>query len=89
MEKSRDMFEYDELTIKATIILDKYNFKEDIEHCKQVDILDPYDIREFLETKYPGEISDALDNLSIYDFMDYLKTRYNVRWYELINYRMY
>ena len=59
MEKGRDMFEYDEVTTKAIIILDKYNFKEDIEYCKQVDMLDPYDIREFLETKYPGEISDA------------------------------
>ena len=83
------MFEYDELASKAAAILDKCDFNEDIEYCKEINILDPYDIRDFLETKYPGEISDALDNLSIYDFMDYLKTRYNVRWYELINYRMY
>lgn len=43
------MFEYDELASKAVTILNKCDFKEDIEHCKRVRMLDAYDICEFLK----------------------------------------
>lgn len=49
------MFEYDELASKAVTILDKCDFKEDIEHCKRVKMLDVYDIREFLEKNIYGK----------------------------------
>lgn len=83
------MFEYDELASKAVVILDKCDFKEDIEHCKRVRILDAYDIREFLENNYLWEIRDALDNLSLDEFMEYLTARYNIRWQEISRYEMY
>ena len=83
------MFEYDELASKAVTILDKCDFKEDIEYCKRVKILDVYDIREFLEKNYLWEIRDALDSLSLDEFMEYLTARYDVRWNEISHYEMY
>ena len=83
------MFEYDELASKAVTILDECDFKEDIEHCKRVRMLDAYDIREFLEKNYLWEIGEALDNLSLDEFMEYLTARYNVHWHEISHYEMY
>ena len=83
------MFEYDELASKAVTILDKCDFKEDIEHCKRVRMLDAYDIREFLEKNYLWEVGEALDNLSLDEFMEYLTVRYNIRWHEISYYEMY
>ena len=83
------MFEYDELASKAVTILDKYDFKEDIEHCKRVRMLDAYDICEFIEKNYLWEVRDALNNLSLDEFMEYLPSRYDVRWHEISHYEMY
>ena len=83
------MFEYDKLASAAVKILDECDFKEDIEHCKRIRMLDAYDIREFLEKNYLWEIRDALDNLSLDEFMEYLTARYNVRWQEISRYEMY
>ena len=83
------MFEYDKLASEAVKILDGCDFKEDIEHCKRIRMLDAYDIREFLEKNYLWEIRDALDNLSLDEFMEYLTARYNVRWQEISHYEMY
>ena len=82
------MFEYDELASKVVTILDKCDFKEDIEHCKRVKMLGVYDIREFLK-KYLWKIRDALDSLSLDDFTEYLTARYDVRWHEISHYEMY
>ena len=83
------MFEYDKLASKAVTILDKCDFKEGIEHCKRVKMLDLYDIREFLEKNYLWEIRDALDSLSLDEFMKYLTARYDIRWHEFSHYEMY
>lgn len=83
------MFEYNELASKAAAILDKCDFKEDIEYCKRVKMLDAFDIREFLERNYLWEIRDALSSLSLDEFMKYLTTRYGVRWHEISHYEMY
>lgn len=83
------MFEYDELASKTVAVLDKCDFKEDIEHCKRVRMLDAYDIREFLEKYYLWEIRDALDDLSLDEFMEYLTARYGVRWHEISHYEMF
>lgn len=83
------MFEYNELTSKAVTILDEYDFKEDIEHCKRIRMLDAYDIREFLEKNYLWEVRDVLDDLSLDAFMEYLTARYGVRWREASYYEMY
>lgn len=85
------MFSYDVMAYHAAETLGKYNFEEDIQLCKQKKVLDPYDIREFLYTqeRYPDEVADALEELSLDEFMEYLTAKYGVRWEEIITYRMW
>lgn len=82
------MFEYDESASKAVEVLDKCDFSEDIEYCKLTKIREAYDIREYLENNYLWEVRDALDELSIDEFMEYLTARYNIRWQEISHYEM-
>lgn len=82
------MFEYDKSASEAVTILDRCDFKEDIEHCKRVRKLDAYDIREFLEKNYLWEVGEAFGDLSLDEFMEYLTLRYNVRWQEISHYEM-
>lgn len=83
------MFEYDELASKAVTILDKCDFKEDIEYCRRVKMFGAYEVREFLKKNYLWEIRDALDTLSLDEFMEYLTARYNIRWHKISYYGMY
>jgi hypothetical protein len=83
------MFEYDKLASEAVKVLDRCDFSEEIESCKQSKIRDAYDIREYIERNYLWEVREALDNLSLDEFMEYLTARYNVRWQEISHYEMY
>lgn len=83
------MFEYDELVNKATTILDNCDFKEDIEYCRCVKMLGAHEVREFLKKNYLWEIRDALDTLSLDEFMEYLTARYNIQWHKISYYGMY
>lgn len=83
------MFEYDELASEAVKLLDECDFSEEIEDCKRSKIRDAYDIREYIERSYLWEVGEALDNLSLDEFMEYLTARYNVRWREVSYYEMY
>ena len=83
------MFEYDELASEAVKVLDGCDFSEEIEYCKRSKIRDAYDIREYIERSYLWEVGEALDNLSLDEFMEYLTARYNVRWQEISYYEMY
>lgn len=82
------MFEYDELASRAAEVLDKYNFEEDIIQCRKAKWLDPYNIREHISFEHKGEVEEALDDLSLDEVMEYLTTRYGIRWEEIISYRM-
>ena len=83
------MFEYDELASQAAKILDKCNFSEEIERCKDLKIQDPHDVREYIALHYLWDIREELENLSIDEFMEYLTIRYNVRWQEVSYYKMH
>jgi len=82
------MFEYDELASNAVKVLDKYNFKEEIAHCRDARWLSPDDIREHIGFENEGEVEEALEDLSLDEFMEYLTARYKIRWQEIISYRM-
>ena len=83
------MFEYDELASEAVKVLDRCDFSEEIEACIRSKIRDAYDIREYIERNYLWEVREALDNLALDEFMEYLTARYNVRWQEVSHYEMY
>ena len=82
------MFEYDELASNAVKILDKYNFEEKILQCRKARWLSPDDIREHIGFENEGEVENALEDLSLDEFMDYLTARYSIKWEEIISYRM-
>lgn len=83
------MFEYDELSSNAVKILDKYNLEDEILQCKKRGYLDPYDIRDYIQMLTSNlELIDALEELSLDEFMEYLTERYKIRWQEIISYRM-
>lgn len=83
------MFEYDELASNAVKTLDKYNLEDEILQCRKIKYLDPYDIREHIEESTNDfELIDALEELSLDEFMEYLTVRYGIRWEEVVSYRM-
>jgi hypothetical protein len=83
------MFEYDELASNAVKTLDKYNLEGEILQCRKIKYLDPYDIREHIEESTNDfELIDALEDLALDEFMEYLTVRYGIRWEEVISYRM-
>ena len=83
------MFEYDELASNAAKTLDKYNLKDEIQQCRQLKYFDPYDIRNHMQLYTNDfELMDALEELSLDEFMEYLTARYGIRWEEVISYRM-
>lgn len=83
------MFEYDELASNAAKILDKYNLEDEILQCRTIKCLDPYGIRNHIEAfTNDFELIDALEELSLDEFMEYLTEKYGIRWEEVISYRM-
>ena len=83
------MFEYDELASNAAKILDKYNLEDEIIHCRKIRYLDPFEIRNHIAKSTNNfELIDALEELSLDEFMEYLTVRYGIKWEEVISYRM-
>lgn len=82
------MFDYDPASKRAADKLDEYDLSELLLQCYDVGWVDPWDIRErAILVEYP-ELADILDELSTDEFMEYLTKRYNVRFEEVISYRM-
>lgn len=83
------MFDYDLASEKAAETLDACDLSELLLQCYDVGWVDPWDIRErAILVKHP-ELADVLDELSTDEFMEYLTKRYNVRFEEVISYRMW
>jgi hypothetical protein len=83
------MFKYDELVSNAVKILDEYNLEDEILQCKKRGYLDPYDMRDYIQMLTSNlELIDALEELSLDEFMEYLTARYKIRWQEIVSYRM-
>lgn len=89
------MFDYDEYASEAVETLDKYNLREPINWIIHSGVKDSYDIREALGEYYAKEcygceeVRDALENLSLDEFMEYLTVRYGIRWREDVTYTAY
>lgn len=89
------MFDYDEYASEAVETLDKYKLGEVISWIIHCGTKDAYDIREAIGEYYVnecfgcGEVRDALENLSLDEFMEYMTTRYGIRWREDITYTAY
>ena len=83
------MFDYDLASKKAAEKLDEYDLWPLLVQCYDVGWVDPWDIRErAISVKHP-ELADVLDDLSTDEFMEYLAKRYNVRFEEVVSYRMW
>ena len=82
------MFEYDYEAMKAAERLDQYNFKELLSDCYDCGRRNPEDIKDFVEHRHK-ELKYDLENLSNDEFIEYLETRYPVRFEEVITYRMW
>lgn len=82
------MFEYDELAAWAVTVLDRHDFKDTMDILKAAGKRDPYDIMDALSKYYKGEIEEALNVLSLDEFMEYTTVRYRSRWEEDITYRL-
>jgi len=85
------MFEYDKFSKAAAEELDKYDFTEILSDCYDSGLRDSWDIRCRIADKHSElDVDDgALDNLSNDEFMEYLSKRYNVRFEEVVTYRMW
>lgn len=82
------MFEYDELASNAVKVLDEYNLKDSIVRCKELGYLDVHMVLNYLETFEDSEVFGALQDLSTDEFMEYVTTRYGIKWAEIIKYEM-
>lgn len=82
------MFDYDQASCKAASALDNYDLTEVLLECRNSGYRDPWDIQEKgIIVNFP-ELETVLDDLSLDEFMDYLRNRYTVRFDEVISYRM-
>ena len=82
------MFEYDELASNAAKVLDKYNLTDSIVSCKKSGDINVFKVFSHFETFENAEVFAALQDLSIDEFMEYLTTRYGIKWREIIEYEM-
>lgn len=82
------MFEYDKDSQKAAEELDKYDLTQVLSDCYDNGTVEAWDIQhEGILVKYP-ELEDAMDNLTLDEFIEYIQKRYNVVFDEVITYRM-
>lgn len=76
------MFGYDESSKEAAEILDKYDFSSALKPCYGVDI---YDIEDWIE-EYGDEVSEAVHELTVDEFAEYLHQKYGMRIEEVSRY---
>ena len=82
------MFEYDKASQKAAEQLDNYDLTNILDWCYDANWRDPWDIKEKIRIEYP-ELDDILDDLSSDEFMEYLTSKYNIKFEEVISYRFW
>lgn len=82
------MFEYDVAAMEAVKRLDGYDFTEILSECYDNHIRESWCLKKKIADNYK-EIEDALDDLSLYEFMDYLCDRYPIRFETVTTYRMW
>ena len=71
--------------------LDKYDFTELLNYCYDNDLREIWDIIDKVIVTYPelDALDGAFDYLDHHEFMDYLNEKYNIRFEEVVKYRMW
>ena len=76
------MFDYDEFARDAVEILDRYDLKEKIDSCRETWCDDTYELQQNIGNAlyFEGctEAAQALENLTLDEFLEYLAVRYGV-----------
>ena len=89
LENAEELFTYSIETSHIATVLDTYDFDKWLDLCIYFGEKDPYGIYAGLNAIFEGEeLGDAIDELCVDEFMEYLSSRYNVRFDEEIRYRM-
>lgn len=86
------MFDYDEFASEAAKVLDKYDLREEIARCRESGYTETYEAHQYISDLCGAagiyDAVEALENLSLDEFREYLSARYGVKWYEIITYEM-
>lgn len=82
------MFEYDAAAMIAANKLDEYDLTEILKDCYKSKIREAWIIKDKISDSIK-ELEQHLDDLSLYEFMDYLCDRYPVSFEEVCTYRMW
>lgn len=71
--------------------LDKYDFTELLSDCYDSDLREIWNIIDKIIEVYPelNALDGAFDYLDDYELMDYLSEKYNIRFEEVVTYRMW
>lgn len=81
------MFDYDKEVKRAVEFLDEYDFSGLLQKC--VDIkgtrIEIYEVIEFFAQTVP-HLKEEIEALAPDEFMDYLRSRYNIRFEEVSRY---
>lgn len=85
------MFEYDVNAKAAAEELDKHDLTNTLILCWKIGAEDPYAIKQEIQNEaVPNSIAlfDAVEELSPDELMEYLTQKYDVRFEEVVSYRM-
>lgn len=82
--------DYDKIVQLAMKKLDEYDFTDLLSDCYDDNRQDIYEIIDSMIDEYPelDEDESPLNDLSIYEIMDYLSKKYNIEFLEQTHYYM-
>lgn len=87
MGKGKSLFYFEDKN-EAARILDEYDFENFLDYYYYKGIQDAYEIETALSKELGGDVEEAIESLSIEEFVDYLSDRYTVTFVEIISYEM-
>jgi hypothetical protein len=81
------MFEYSKEAMRAVKEIDKYDLKPAIHWCFKNHKRIYYEVQDKIILEYPS-LEQAIEDLTIDEFMEYLRQRYNIIFDEVSTYIM-
>ena len=81
------MFEYDEYACAIAKKLDEYDFYKDLKYCYGIKWTGIWDIVSQICLCH-NEVEAFIYELDAEELVEYFTTRYNVKFVEVVNYRM-
>lgn len=74
------MFDYDEYASEAVKVLDRYDLREKICGCRETWCDDTYEVQQYVTDLFyhegNSEAAEAMENLTLDEFLEYLAVRY-------------